>query len=147
MNKLARHRLLQISLGSFSVLIICDTVAKAKKTYSKTFKIDLKLVHHMVLNCSRFLICVKSRKQLIFLMQFYFLCIVHSSFMSENKFNGSVVQTNGVLFCYQVGTFVLYSVAAAAAEQLKPHLVSMLQLLNEVVHDSENRQVPYYAIR
>lgn len=47
----------------------------------------------------------------------------------------------------EVGTFVLYSVAAAAAEQLKPHLVSMLQLLNEVVHDSENRQVPYYAIR
>lgn len=55
MNKLARHRLLLISLGSFSVLIICDTVAKAKKTYSKTFKIDLKLFHHMLLNCSRFL--------------------------------------------------------------------------------------------
>ncbi|XP_056015924.1 importin-4-like isoform X2 [Ostrea edulis] len=43
--------------------------------------------------------------------------------------------------------FVLYSVSAAAAEQLKPHLVSMLQLLNEVIQDSENRLVPYYAIR
>jgi hypothetical protein len=43
--------------------------------------------------------------------------------------------------------FVLYSVAASAAEQLKPHLVSMLQLLNEVIQDTENRMVPYYAIR
>lgn len=55
MNKLARHRLLKISLGSFSVLIICDTVARAKKTYCKTFKVDLKLVHRMQSNFSRFL--------------------------------------------------------------------------------------------
>nr|XP_022312451.1 importin-4-like isoform X1 [Crassostrea virginica] len=47
----------------------------------------------------------------------------------------------------EVGTFVLYSVASMAAEQLKPHLVSMLQLLTEVIHDSENRLVPYYVIR
>lgn len=34
---------------------MCDTVGKAKKTYSKTFKVDSKLVHHTQLNFSRFL--------------------------------------------------------------------------------------------
>ncbi|XP_062580344.1 importin-4-like, partial [Saccostrea cucullata] len=47
----------------------------------------------------------------------------------------------------EIGMFVLYSVAAAAGEQLKPHLTSVLQLVNEVIQDSENQLVPYYAIR
>ena len=43
--------------------------------------------------------------------------------------------------------FVLYTVSQMATEQLKPHLVSMLQLLNEKLNDTQNYMVPYYAIR
>jgi hypothetical protein len=43
--------------------------------------------------------------------------------------------------------FVLYTVSSSAAEQLKPHLVSLLQLLAEVINDNENQAVPFYAVK
>ena len=51
------------------------------------------------------------------------------------------------VFCPQLGMFVLYTVSQMATDQLKPHLVSMLQLLNEKLNDTQNYMVPYYAIR
>ncbi|KAJ8302474.1 hypothetical protein KUTeg_018870 [Tegillarca granosa] len=47
----------------------------------------------------------------------------------------------------QLFQFLLAYTKTAAAEQLKPHLVSLLQLLAEVINDTENKLVPYYAIR
>ena len=51
------------------------------------------------------------------------------------------------VFCPQLGMFVLYTVSQMATDQLKPHPVSMLQLLNEKLNDTQNYMVPYYAIR
>ncbi|XP_071092179.1 importin-4-like [Haliotis cracherodii] len=47
----------------------------------------------------------------------------------------------------ELGAFVLYTVCSVACEQLKPHLRSVLQLLTELINDSQSRQVPYYAVR
>ncbi|XP_076449742.1 importin-4-like [Babylonia areolata] len=47
----------------------------------------------------------------------------------------------------ELGMFVLYTVSQMATEQLKPHLVSILQLLVEKLNDTQNYMVPYYAIR
>jgi hypothetical protein len=46
----------------------------------------------------------------------------------------------------RLGTYYpdLYTVSSSAAEQLKPHLVSLLQLLAEVINDNENQAVPFY---
>ena len=48
---------------------------------------------------------------------------------------------------FQTGMFVLYTVSSSAAEQLKPHLASLLQLLGEVINDNQNQLVPYYAVK
>ncbi|KAK7114904.1 importin-4-like [Littorina saxatilis] len=47
----------------------------------------------------------------------------------------------------ELGMFLLYTVAQMATEQLKPHLMSLLQLLIEKLNDTQNHLVPYYAIR
>ncbi|VDI25605.1 importin-4 [Mytilus galloprovincialis] len=47
----------------------------------------------------------------------------------------------------ETGMYLLYTVSSSAAEQLKPHLVSLLQLLSEVISDNENQFVPYYVVR
>lgn len=47
----------------------------------------------------------------------------------------------------ETGMFVLYTVSSSAAEQLKPHLVSLLQLLAEVINDNENKAVSFYAVK
>lgn len=47
----------------------------------------------------------------------------------------------------ETGMYVLYTVSSSAAEQLKPHLVSLLQLLSEVINDNVNQSVPFYAVK
>ncbi|ESO82779.1 hypothetical protein LOTGIDRAFT_229803 [Lottia gigantea] len=47
----------------------------------------------------------------------------------------------------EVGMFILYTLSSDAGEQLKPHLVSVMQILVEAIKDNQSKMVPYYAIR
>lgn len=46
----------------------------------------------------------------------------------------------------EIGIFLMNKVAAMATEQLKPHLLSVLELLSEALSEQETLMVPYYAI-
>ncbi|XP_041375551.1 importin-4-like [Gigantopelta aegis] len=47
----------------------------------------------------------------------------------------------------ELGMSLLYTVTTVAGEQLKPHLVSVMTLLSEMLDDTQSKQVPYNAIR
>ncbi|XP_029638224.1 importin-4-like isoform X1 [Octopus sinensis] len=46
----------------------------------------------------------------------------------------------------EIGIFLMHKVAAMATEQLKVHLISVLELLSEALLDQETLMVPYFAI-
>ncbi|XP_050398948.1 importin-4 [Patella vulgata] len=47
----------------------------------------------------------------------------------------------------ELGMFVLYTVSSDAGEQLKPHLIPVMQILVETVKNNQSKAIPYYSIR
>lgn len=43
--------------------------------------------------------------------------------------------------------YLLYSVASAAAEQLKPHLADVVALVSGILGDQQSALAPFYAVK
>ena len=52
-----------------------------------------------------------------------------------------------MLFFYQTGMVILSAVTSIAAKALKPHYVSLLNLLTIALSDSVNTEVSYLSIK
>jgi len=57
------------------------------------------------------------------------------------------INIDHISWSFQLGTYLLYSVASSAAEQLKPHLADIAAIIAAVLAGDQSNLAPFYAIK